>query len=75
MKAMKLRLLVIGGINAVIALGLLASRGYADLYAGYLVVSLVVTGIGVLLKESDSAVQSWARNQKRVPAHESCAPW
>ena len=49
-KAMKLRLLVLGGINAVIALGLLASRGYADLNIGYLVVSLVVTGIGALLK-------------------------
>ena len=50
MKAMKLRLLVLGGINAVIAVGLLASRGYAELYVGYLAVSLVVTGIGGLLK-------------------------
>ena len=49
-KAMKLRLLLIGGINAVIALGLLASRGYAELYVGYLVVSLAVAGVGALLK-------------------------
>lgn len=50
MKAMKLRLLAIGGINALIAVGLMVSRGFADLYAGYLAVSLLVMGVGALWK-------------------------
>ena len=50
MKAMKLRLLVIGGINALIAVALLAGRGYSDVFVGYLAVSMVVVVIGLLLK-------------------------
>jgi len=46
---MNLRLLLIGGINAVIALALLATRRYGKIVVGYLAVSLVVTVIGALL--------------------------
>lgn len=50
MNAMKVRLLVIGGINALIAVALLAARGFSDIFVGYLAVSLVVAVIGLLLK-------------------------
>lgn len=51
MRAMKLRLLVIGGINALIAVALLAARGYSEIYLGYLAVSMAVVVVGLLLKK------------------------
>lgn len=47
---MKLRLFAIGGINAVIATGLILSRGYSEIFIGYLAVSLGVFAIGLFLK-------------------------
>jgi hypothetical protein len=50
MNTWSLRLLVIGAINALIALALVAERGFATLYLGYLGVAIVVLAIGALWK-------------------------
>lgn len=47
---MKIRIMAIGGINAAIAIGLMVSRGYSEIFIGYLAVSLGVVVIGLFMK-------------------------
>lgn len=50
MGPMKLRLIMIGGINALISVGLLAARGISNLYLAYMGISLVVLFAGIIIR-------------------------
>lgn len=50
LSTMRLRFLLIGGINAGIAIALLVGRGYSEIFVGYMAVSLIIAIIGLFLK-------------------------
>lgn len=50
MGPVRLRIILIGGINAVIGSLLLLTVGFSDLIMGYILASLAIFVIGMLLK-------------------------
>ena len=50
MKAVKLRFLIIGGINAAIGVIVILARGFSQLVMGYIILSLAILLLGVLIK-------------------------
>lgn len=47
---MKLRIMLIGAINAIIGVVLIHTRGFSDLIMGYILVGVAVFVIGLILK-------------------------
>ncbi|MFX1496136.1 MAG: hypothetical protein ACFFBH_01280 [Promethearchaeota archaeon] len=58
MNAWKLRLIVIGLINVIIAVILLISRGFAILYIAYLTVAIIVCVIGIIWKPKVKSIDN-----------------
>jgi hypothetical protein len=58
MNAWKLRLIVIGLINAIIAVILLISRGFVILYIAYLAVAIIIVVIGLIWKSKVKSIDN-----------------